>query len=581
MFSTATTMNLLRSDSLSDQPTGLALNLNWVPLGTLLTNAGVITPEQLEQALAVKEQSGQRLGEIIVEQGFAEERQIAAALAKQYNLELLDLHEIELDQEAVKLLPEALARRFEALPIRRLPNGELLLAVTDPTNLRTADDLRLALGTNLRLAVADPAQMHLTLARAYRRKIEIGESGTAGDGGGENQIDDIRDMATSVPTINVVNSLLTEALEEGASDVHVEPQRDRLLVRARIDGVTRELVSLPKHMQAAVTSRFKIMGQLDIAERRLPQDGRVSVKFDGEPLDLRIAVLPTTHGEQIVVRLFGRRDQRPTLEDLGMSDNDLHHFSNAIEQPYGAVLVVGPTGSGKTTTLYGALDHLNAPERVVMTVEDPVECQIEGVNQIEVEVKAGLTFARGLRTILRSDPDVLLVGEIRDEETAKIAVQAAMTGHLLLSTLHAQTAAAAVARLRDMGVKPSLLAASLNALVAQRLARRLCTECRVPHEVDAADLNAPKVVSEGRVTVYKAGGCGRCANTGYRGRVAIREVMPVVGEVRSALEDTTEAIHAAAVRQGMTTLREDGIRLCLDGVLSLEEIRRVAGDRID
>jgi type IV pilus assembly protein PilB len=578
MFNTSETMNLLRSDTFSDQSLGLATNLNWVPLGTLLTNAAVITAEQLEKALAVKEETGQRLGEIVVELGFAEERQIAGALAKQYDLELLDLHGIELDQEALKLLPETLARRFEALPIRRLPDGALLLAVTDPTNLRTADDLRLALGTNLQLAVADPGQMQLTLARAYRRKIEIGESTSATEG--EAQIDDIRDMASSVPTINVVNSLLTEALEEGASDVHVEPQRDRLLVRARIDGVTRELLSLPKHMQAAVTSRFKIMGQLDIAERRLPQDGRVSVTFDGEPLDLRIAVLPTTHGEQIVVRLFGRRDQRPTLADLGMSEADLIQFRDSIEQPYGAVLVVGPTGSGKTTTLYGALDHLNETERVLMTVEDPVECQIEGVNQIEVEIKAGLTFARGLRTILRSDPDVLLVGEIRDEETAKIAVQAAMTGHLLLSTLHAQTAAAAVARLRDMGIQPSLLAASLNALVAQRLARRLCTDCRTPYDVDAADLHAPKVVSEGRVTLYRAGSCGRCANTGYRGRVAIREVMPVVGEVRAKLEDTTDAIHAAAVRQGMTTLREDGLRLCLEGVLSLEEIRRVAGDRI-
>jgi type IV pilus assembly protein PilB len=570
-------MNLLLSDTSSNQSVGLALNLNWVPLGTLLTNAGVITAEHLESALAVKEETGQRLGEILVDLGFTDERAIAGALAKQYNLELLELHEIELDNAVVRLLPEALARRFEALPIKRLPDGALLVAVTDPANLRTADDLRLALGTNLRLAVADPGQMHLTLARAYRRKIEIGESTSPTDA--DTQIDDIRDMASSVPTINVVNSLLTEALEEGASDVHVEPQRDRLLVRARIDGVTRELLSLPKHMQAAVTSRFKIMGQLDIAERRLPQDGRVSVKFDGDQLDLRIAVLPTTHGEQIVVRLFGRSDQRPTLDDLGMSPHDLREFSSAIEQPYGAVLLVGPTGSGKTTTLYGALDHLNEPERVLMTVEDPVESQIEGVNQIEVDVKAGLTFARGLRTILRSDPDVLLVGEIRDEETARIAVQAAMTGHLLLSTLHAQTAAAAVARLCDMGVKPSLLAASLNALVAQRLARRLCTECRVPYELDASELRAPSVVSEGRVTLYKAGKCGRCANTGYRGRVAIREVMPVVGEVRLALGDTTEAIHAAAVRQGMTTLREDGLRLCLEGVLSLEEIRRVAGDR--
>ncbi|MGZ8782469.1 MAG: GspE/PulE family protein [Gaiellaceae bacterium] len=559
----------------------LASGLNWIPLGRLLVDGRILTSEQLQHALDIKTSTGQRLGEIVVELGYTTERAIAGALAEQYELEYVDLDSSDLDKNAVALLPEELARRYEALPIRILDDGTLLLAVTDPTNLATADDLRFALGSNFRIAVAEPGQIQLAIARAYRRSLQLIAEEHAADAPDEERVNDIRNLASSTPTINLVNSLLATAIEEDASDIHFEPRRDDLLVRIRVDGVMRELGTVPRHMQAAVTSRLKIMGKLDIADRRAPKDGRVTAYFGTGHIDMRIAVLATTHGEQVVLRILGGGTQRPSIAQLELEPSPEHAFLTAIEQPYGTVIVCGPTGSGKTTTLYGAVDHLNNDERVVMTIEDPVEYRLDGVNQIEVDVKGGLTFASGLRTILRSDPDVLLVGEVRDPETASIAIQAAMTGHLVLTSLHAHTAASAVARLRDMGVDTSLLASSLNAVVAQRLARRLCTHCREGYSASASELGVdlPEGAQD-QVVLHRAAGCAKCQGTGYAGRVALREVMPVHGEVRALVERSTEEIFAAAVRQGMTTLRDDGMRLALAGVSSVEEIRRVTGIRL-
>ena len=557
----------------------VAPGLKWIPLGQLLVDGRVISQDQLRRALELKTATGQRLGEIVVELGFTTERAIAGALAEQYELEFVDLDAVALDKQAVALLPEELARRYEALPLRILEDGTPLLAVTDPTNLATADDLRFALGSNFRIAVAEKALIELAIARAYRRSLQlITEDSEPSESEEEQRVHDIRDLASSTPTINLVNSLLTTALEEGASDIHFEPRREDMLVRIRVDGVMRELGTVPRHMQPAVTSRLKIMGKLDIADRRTPQDGRVSAFFGSGHIDMRIAVLATTHGEQVVLRILGTGHQRPTVAKLEMDPASEQAFLTAIDQPYGTVIVCGPTGSGKTTTLYGAIDHLNSSERVVMTIEDPVEYRLDGVNQIEVDPKGGLTFASGLRTILRSDPDVLLVGEVRDPETASIAIQAAMTGHLVLTSLHAHNAASAIARLRDMGVDTSLLASSLNAVVAQRLARRLCFHCREPYLATVAELG--REPGNEPLELYRAVGCVKCGGTGYAGRVALREVMPVHGEVRALVERSAEEIFAAAVRQGMTTLRDDGVRLALDGVSSIEEIRRVTGMRL-
>ncbi len=556
--------------------------LEWIPLGQLLVDGRLLAPDQLEHALSVKGTTGKRLGEIVVELGFTTERAIAGALAEQYHLEYMDLDGLEPERDAIALLPENLARRYEALPVRILQDGSPLLAVSDPTNIATADDLRFALGVNFRLAVAERAQIEAAIGRAYRRTLQLiteaSEAEAEADGENDQLVHDIRDQASSAPTINLVNSLLTTAIEDGASDIHFEPRRDEMDVRIRVDGVMRDFATIPKHMQSAVVSRLKIMGRLDIADRRAPQDGRVSAVFGSGPIDLRIASLATTHGEQIVLRIIGGGERRPTLAELELPPAAEAAFRTSIEQPYGAVIVCGPTGSGKTTTLYGALDHLNDRERVVMTIEDPVEYRLDGINQIEVDPKGGLTFASGLRTILRSDPDVLLVGEVRDAETASIAIQAAMTGHLVLTSLHAHNAASAIARLRDMGVDPSLIASSLNSVVAQRLARRLCVECRVPYTVNGREIDPTSL--DGELVLYRPGGCTSCHSTGYSGRVALREVMTVQGEVRSLVERSAEEIFAAAIRQGMTTLRDDGIRLAVSGVSSLEEIRRVTGIRL-
>ena len=553
-------------------------------LGTLLIRDGLLDAAQLEEALAEKEQTGRRLGEIVRARGWVSGPALAQALAEQHDLEYLDLGRVQVDAGAAALLPEKFARRYNALPIQFVDEDLVLVGVADPTNVVASDDLRLALGLNVRLAVVDYDSLQETIARVYRTAVEIDEGDAEQEITEQAAIEDIREgAATSAPAIKLVNSVISRAIDDGASDIHFEPQAKQLVVRARVDGVMRQLTEIPKSMQAAVTSRLKIMGELDIAERRTPQDGRVSIRFSGHPMDLRIAVLPTTYGEQVVLRVLARNVGSFGLADLGMSAEAEEAFARSIKQPYGAVIACGPTGSGKTTTLYAALDHLNDVGRVLTTIEDPVEFQLPGVTQIEVNPKAGLTFARGLRTMLRSDPDVLLVGEIRDEETARIAIQAAMTGHLVLTTLHTHNAASSIARLKDMGIEPGLLATSINCIVAQRLARRLCLECREAYPASDAERVELAFADDGsanEVTLYRAHGCVRCAGTGYRGRVALYEVMPVFGRIRALIEASTEEIFAAAVAQGMKTVREDGMRLCLAGVSSLDEIRRVTGDRL-
>jgi type IV pilus assembly protein PilB len=571
-------------EAAADLPAPLPLLLpaepSRVPLGTLLVRDGLLTTEQLELALAEKEQTGRRLGEIVVARAWVPAASLAGLLAEQHGLDYLDLTTADVDPAAATLLPEKLARRYEALPIRFLTQDLVLVAVSDPTNVIASDHLRLALGLNLRVAVTSAPDLLAAIDRAHRPpEHHAGPS----DFEGEEPVHDIRGVATTTaPAITLVNSLIARAIDAGASDLHFEPQANQMIVRVRVDGVMRSLSTVPKEMQPAVTSRLKIMAELDIAERRAPQDGRMSIRVGGKPMDLRCAVLPTTYGEQLVLRIMNRPGGRLGLGELGMSPAAEQAFGRAIRQPYGAVLAVGPTGSGKTTTLYAALDVLNDEERVLMTIEDPVEYQTPGINQVEVNFKSGLTFARGLRTILRSDPDVLLVGEIRDEETARIAIQAAMTGHLVLTTLHTHNAASSIARLADMGVEPSLLATSINCIVAQRLARRLCVHCRISYQADAADLDDIGLEPSGaETTLYAPTGCSSCGGTGFAGRVALYEVMTVQGRLRRLIESgSTEEIFTEATAQGMATLRQDGFRLALAGISSLDEIRRVTGDRL-
>jgi type IV pilus assembly protein PilB len=547
-----------------------------VPLGTLLLRDGVITTEQLEAVLSEKDVTGRRVGEIVVARGWVQAGTIARLLAEQHGLEYLDLATVQIDGNAAGLLPEKYARRYEAIPVRFLREDLVLVTVSDPTNVLASDDLRLTLGTNVKLAVSASSDVVAAIERFYQEQFSGPADGASAD------LNDVRSIAASAPAINNVNSLVARAIAEGASDLHFEAEAGHMVVRARIDGVMRQFTTISKALQPSITSRLKVMAELDIAERRAPQDGRMSIRYGGHPMDIRVAILPTTHGEQIVLRILNRPGARLGLSELGMSHDAEERFARAIRQPYGAVLAVGPTGSGKTTTLYAALDVLNESDRVLMTIEDPVEYQMPGVNQVEVNFKSGLTFARGLRTILRSDPDVLLVGEIRDEETARIAIQAAMTGHLVLTTLHTHNAASSIARLADMGAEPSLLATSINCIVAQRLARRLCANCKEPYEPNDSELAELGIVDSGRDTIlHRAIGCVQCGGTGFAGRVALYEVMPVQGRMRRLIESgSTDEIFAEAVAEGMTTLREDGLRLAVAGLSSLDEVRRVTGDRL-
>jgi len=549
----------------------------WPALGTLLVRDGAVTAEQLERAIAEKRNTPEkRLGEILVEQGSTTRAQIARILAEQHELEYIELDHGSIEIDAAGLLPENLARRYLAVPVRFLDDGSVLVAVSDPTNVLFSDELRLALGVPVRVGVASADAIERAIGRVHEEGVELQEIVEEED----DKSATVLDLDNESPAVLFVNKTINRALDIGASDIHFSPQQRRLNVRARVDGVVRDVTTIATSHTAAVTSRLKIMGGLDIAERRAPQDGRVSIRRGAQTVDIRMAVLPTTHGEKVTLRILNTREAPGSLEELDIWQRSRELLRAAIDQPYGSVVVVGPTGSGKTTTLYGCLQHLNSPERTLMTIEDPVEYRAEGLDQIEVNIRAGLTFASGLRTILRSDPDVILVGEIRDEETAQIAFRAAMTGHLVLTTLHAQTAASAIQRLLDIHVDPGVISTSINCFVAQRLARRLCKDCAEPYQADQSELATIGVPAEyGDLQLFRAVGCPECGGIGYRGRVGLFEVMPMSDEISRLIGAPTREIEAEAVRRGMFTMRDDGIRLSMAGLTTLDEVRRVAGDR--
>jgi len=550
-------------------------------LGELLLRRGELNEVQLASVLAEQAHTKARLGELLLARRIVPPSAIARALAEQYGLEFIDLEREVVDPEAASLLPERFARRYGALPVRFVGEEVVLVAVRDPTDIVTSDDLQLALGMPRRLGVAAADALDAAIAEQFgieSLSTAPPDETEAEEDDDEGDVIDIREAGTSAPAIRLVHSLITRAIEEGASDLHFEPQAQALLVRARVDGVMREISSIRRSLQRSVISRLKIMGELNIAERRLPQDGRVTIHLGGEAMDLRIAVLPTRYGEHVVLRLQRRSGNRLELAELGMSPHVEEVLTRAINHPYGAIVTCGPTGSGKTTTLYAALGLLNDEGRSLMTIEDPIEYQLPGVNQIQVSPKAGLTFARGLRTILRSDPDVLLVGEIRDEETAGIAIQAAMTGHLVLTTIHSNTAASAVTRLRDIGVDAGLLEAALTCIVSQRLVRRLCEFCHEPYRPSPVERALLGLTSSSRKQIFRSVGCTACGDTGFSGRTALFEALAVEGQVREKLGASADEIHAAAVENGMHSLYEEGVLRVLDGTTSLDEIRRITGD---
>ncbi len=550
-------------------------------LGEMLVKEALITPEVLDLALARVQTTGEPLGEALVAMGALAANGVLRVVALEHGLTYLSREELPSALPAVKNLSPKYLRQYGVCPLS-VETGVMTVATSDPLNPLISDDLRQATGLQIRIVVSPLDAIMEAIDRAYegaattmQRIVEGMEDDRSADG--DEDVNHLRDMAFEAPVVRLVNLLVENAITAQASDIHVEPFEDSLRIRYRIDGVLFEQESPPRRLQAAVTSRIKIMAEMNIAERRLPQDGRIRVTLHDRRIDIRVSTVPTVYGESIVMRLLDRSSVFLPLESLGFSPDTRGRFEALIRRPHGILLVTGPTGSGKTTTLYGALDKINSPDRKIITVEDPVEYQLKGVNQIPVRAKIGLTFATGLRHIVRQDPDVILVGEIRDLETAEIAIQAALTGHLVFSTLHTNDAPGAITRLEDMGVEPYLVCSVLEGVLAQRLVRRICEGCRVPDTPSRADLEALGLGSEGRYTLYRGKGCDDCRGTGYRGRFGIYELFPITEEVRSLIlrRASTPEIRRHAVEAGMVTLRFDGWLKARDGLTTVEEILRV------
>ncbi len=563
-------------------------------LGDLLVNEGLINQEQLHRALSEQRGSNEKLGTILVRLALIQEDQLIGFLSRQYGIPSITLSQLDIDPDVVKLVPSQIARKYEVLPVKRTGNA-LTLAMADPTNVFALDDV--AFMTNLQVlpVVASQGAIRQAIERIYEPQASaLTEVISAMEGetpdvelveGGEDvapskvDIFELKDASEEAPVVKLVNLILTDAIRRGASDIHLEPYEKVFRVRYRIDGVLQEMMAPPKRLEAALLSRVKIMANLDIAERRLPQDGRIKIRYSGREIDLRVSSLPTIFGEKIVMRILDKEALTLDLSKLGFDDWSMENFKKSIHSPYGMILITGPTGSGKTTTLYSAVHTINSPDINIMTAEDPVEYNLKGINQVQINDEIGRTFSAVLRSFLRQDPDVILVGETRDLETAQIAIRAALTGHLVFSTLHTNDAPSTIARLQDMGIPPFLVASSVLLVLAQRLARRVCKECRDPYEADEESLTPYGHVPQGlgKVTIYKGKGCQACNFTGMKGRTAIYEVMAVSPEIRELIlrgASTTE-LRELAVQQGMKTLRQSGLLKVLEGQTTAEEILRV------
>ncbi len=552
-------------------------------LGEILLEEGLVTEAQLLSALDEQLVSGTSLGRTLVELGMLTENQLVQALAAQVGMQFIDLDEHPVDRAAVAMVPGALCRRYSVLPIA-IQNGVLILATADPGNVMAVDDVRTMSGMQVTPVIATYDNVVRAIDRFVRADGEMENLSSAFEDAQAEPEADLSKMGDFVdddaPIVRYVNLLVTQAITDRASDIHIEPSEHDLRVRYRIDGVLHETQRSPKNITGGVISRVKIMSDIDIAEKRKPQDGRMSVVHNGRKIDLGVATLPTVWGEKIVMRILDNSTASLDLRDLSFLDHNYETYKESYTKPYGMILVTGPTGSGKSTTLYATLNAVSKPDINVITVEDPVEYRLAGINQVQVNPKAGLTFAAALRSILRSDPDVVLLGEIRDHETAQIAIEAALTGHLVLSTLHTNDAPSAVTRLTEMGIEPFLVGSALDCVVAQRLARRLCSKCKVPYQPSVEEMEAarfPWVPGEPVPELFRPGGCTACSKTGYKGRLALHEVMRVTEEIeRHAVAHSSAAdIANTAMQQGMTSLRNDGWYKVVMGQTSIEEILRV------
>ncbi|HOV25967.1 MAG TPA: ATPase, T2SS/T4P/T4SS family [Pseudobacteroides sp.] len=576
-------------------------------LGKQLVRAGVITQAQLDTALDIQTRSGKRLGEILAKEGYIQKKVLYEFLEKQMGIPHVDLEATVIPDEIIGIVEESIARRHKLVPIEK-DNNILKVAMSDPMNIFSVDDLRLATGMEIMPLLADEEQIVAILNDYYDRvakiasvessekkpdskespkgvldleeemkkvteeiNVEINEEQEQ-----EDEIIEISDVENA-PIVRMVNIVFNKAVASHASDIHIEPYEDCVMIRFRVDGQLLEIMKYDKKVLPSLVARIKIISGLNIAEKRIPQDGRISMKIDNSAYDMRVSVLPTMFGEKIVIRIADKEGFNVSKKDLGFFEDDLEKFDSILSHPHGVVLVTGPTGSGKSTTLYTALKELCKPNVNIMTVEDPVESTVRGVNQVQVNVKAGLTFAAALRSFLRQDPDIIMVGEIRDSETAEIAIRAAITGHLVLSTLHTNDAPSTVTRLIDMGIEPFLASSSIVGIIAQRLVRRLCTECKQEYTPTLTDRQALGIGEDEEVKIYTKKGCPKCNNTGYRGRIAIYEIMTINNEIRELISKnvTSDTIKAAAIKNGMKTLRANCARLVLSGITTVDEMIRV------
>jgi type IV pilus assembly protein PilB len=554
-------------------------------LGALLVQGGLIDEAALGRALDEQRTSGKSLGRILIDHGLVSEADLVATLARQIGLEYVDLAEEQVDPSCTVLIPDTLARRHQALPIRWGEDGKLVVAMADPSNVFAVDDIRTITGAEVRTVVATRGSIIEAIDKHLRLDTEVESISAAASSEVEDEVDvsSVRDVVDDAPIVKLVNLIIGQAVADRASDIHIEPTEKDVRIRYRIDGVLHEVMRSPRNIQAGMVSRLKVMADINIAERRVPQDGRVSAVIGGRPIDLRVATLPTVHGEKVVLRVLDKSTGVLRLTDLGFLPSSLARYEQAYRKPYGTILVTGPTGSGKSTTLYGTLNLLNQEDKNIITVEDPVEYRMPGVNQVQVNAKAGLTFASALRSILRADPDVILVGEIRDRETATMATEAALTGHLVLSTLHTNDAATTPQRLVEMGVEPFLVGSALDCIVAQRLARRLCDKCKERYRPEPGEVEGLGWDLEGsgldaaELELCRPVGCGACGRTGYHGRFALHEVLPVTEEVERLIVERghSEDLRKVAVAQGMVTLRQAGLHQAQAGLTSLEEVLRV------
>ena len=548
-----------------------------------LLDAGLVTEDQVTDAVAQGELDGRAPLQVLVDTGVVSPADVVRTAADAVGLPYVELANYSVDPTAAARLPADYARRYGVLPLG-WEDGELLVAVgvKQAGNIELKDDLVRLTRSLVRFALAPHADIVARIDQLYRNEDELTDltSNITNDAADDSDLSNFTAVAEEAPIVRFVNLLISQAITDRASDIHIEPTESDLRVRYRIDGVLHESHRSPKSIQAGVISRIKIMADINIAERRVPQDGRLSVNHQGRKVDLRVATLPTVWGEKIVARILDNSTAQLGLDDLGFSDSNFRRYRSAYTKPYGMILVTGPTGSGKSTTLYATLNILNSPAVNIITVEDPVEYRLPGVNQVQTNPKAGLTFARALRSILRADPDVILIGEIRDHETAQIAVESALTGHMVLSTLHTNDAPSAIGRLIEMGIEPFLVASALDSVLAQRLCRMLCESCKEPYtptEQELRDVRFPYDPSEQLPSLYRAVGCAACARTGYHGRMALHEVMTISEEIErlAVARASTDEIEKMATAQGMTSLRDDGWLKVRDGLTSIEEILRI------